>query len=75
MDKIYFGPLPSAVYVLMDGNNPVEAYLDKELAHYDCWLCNEAEKFSDNPMPFYVKVVMLNAATYNDHSPVSPVEA
>ena len=65
MTNIYLGPLPSVVYVLMDGNNPVESYLDKNLADYDCWICNEAEKFADNPMPFYVKRVMLNTATYS----------
>lgn len=74
MDKIYLGPLPSVVYVLMDGNNPIESYLDKELAHYDCWICNEAEKFSDNPMPFHVRRVILNTATYAETT-ASPAEA
>jgi hypothetical protein len=67
--SIYLGPLPTRVFVLMDGSNPVEAYLDKDLAHYDCWICNEAEKFSPDPMPFYVKEAALQTATY------SPVEA
>ena len=74
MTNIYLGPLPSVVYVLMDGNNPVESYLDKDLAHYDCWICNEAEKFAYNPMPFYVKTVMLNTATYAEAT-ASPAEA
>ena len=65
MTNIYLGPLPSAVYLLMDGNNLIEAYLDKDLAHYDCYICNEAEKFADNPMPFHVRKVSLNTATYS----------
>lgn len=71
MAQIYLGPLPTRVFVLMDGSGPVEAYLDKDLAHYDCWICNEAEKFSSDPMPYYVKEVVLNTATYD----ASPVEA
>ena len=62
--SIYLGPLPTHVYVLMDGNTPVETYTDKDLAYYDCWICNEAEKFSPDPMPFYVKDVLLNTSTY-----------
>lgn len=69
MPQIHIGPnRMTEIYILMDGSNPVEAYLDKDLAHYDCYICNEAEKFSENPASYYVKEVALQTATY------SPVE-
>jgi hypothetical protein len=52
------------VYILMDGGTPIEAYADEELAHHDCWLCNEAEKFSPDPMPFWVQRMPVNMDTY-----------
>lgn len=72
MTQIYIGPMPSAVFILMDGNTPVEAYTDEEAAHRDCWLCNEAEKFSPDPFPFHVKEVLLRTDTYGDIAPISP---
>lgn len=41
----------------MENQTIVSAYQDKALAHHDCWLCNEAEKFSPDPMPYWVKEV------------------
>jgi hypothetical protein len=70
MANIYLGSLPTAVFILMDGSTPVEAYTDKELAYYDCYICNEAEKFSENPSSFYVRDVILNTMPY-----ASPAEA
>ena len=52
------------VYILMDGGTPIEAYADGELAHHDCWLCNEAEKFVPDPMPFWVQRMSINMDTY-----------
>jgi hypothetical protein len=54
------------VYILMDGGTPIEAYADEELAHRDCWLCNEAEKFSPDPMPFWVQRMPINMDTYSE---------
>ena len=31
------------IYLLMEEQNPVGAYLDKALADADCWTCNEAQ--------------------------------
>jgi hypothetical protein len=65
------------VYILMDGGTPIEAYADEELAHRDCWLCNEAEKFSPDPMPFWVQRMPINMETYfgEPHGKCSPAEA
>ena len=72
MTQIHIGPnRMTTIFILMDGSGPVEAYLNQDLAHYDCWICNEAEKFSSDPMPYYVKEVVLNTATYD----ASPAEA
>lgn len=54
------------IFLLMDGVNPVEAYSDKALADQDCWLCNEAEKFSPDPMPYWVKPVAFHNTTFTD---------
>lgn len=74
MTQIYIGPMPTKVYLLLDGQTPIEAYTVKEVAHRDCWVCNEAEKFSPTPMPFSVKEVLLRTDTYADVAPVSPAE-
>jgi hypothetical protein len=47
------------IFLLMDDNMIVQAYQDGALAHQDCWLCNEAEKFSPNPMPYWVQPVQF----------------
>jgi hypothetical protein len=75
MTQIYIGLMPTKVYLLLDGQTPIEAYTDKEVAHRDCYICNEAEKFSPTPMPFSVKEVLLRTDTYEDVAPVSPAEA
>ena len=72
MNQIYIGPMPTKVYLLLDGQTPIEAYTDKEVAHHDCWICNEAEKFSPDPMPFSVKEVSLRTDIYEDVAPISP---
>jgi hypothetical protein len=51
-------PSPNPIiHLLMENQTIVSAYQDKALAHHDCWLCNEAEKFSPDPMPYWVKEV------------------
>lgn len=60
------------VYVLMNGSKPETAYADEELAHHDCWVCNEAEKFSPDPMPYYVQKMPINMDVYE--APADPVE-
>lgn len=49
----------SQIHLLMNDKEPVGAYTDKALADADCWLCNDAEKFSPDPMPYWVKTVDL----------------
>ena len=48
---------PIKIFLLMENSTIVQAYADDALAHQDCWLCNEAEKFSPDPMPYWVKPV------------------
>ena len=36
------------IYLLMEEQNPVGAYLDKALADADCWTCNEANHYTDD---------------------------
>ena len=48
------------VFILMNGGTPEAAYANEELAQYDCWLCNSAERFSPDPMPYWVKALPIN---------------
>jgi hypothetical protein len=65
MSQLFFGPgFTTTIFVLMTGSDPIEAYTDKATAERDCWICNEGEKFSDEPQDFYVKEVALNTANY-----------
>lgn len=48
---------PTPAYVLMHNTTPVAVYQRSEAADYDCWLCNEGEKFSPDPHPYWVKPV------------------
>lgn len=65
MSQLFLGPNRMiAVFILMNGTDPVEAYTDKDIAERDCWICNEGEKFSDDPHTFYVKEVALNTLSY-----------
>jgi hypothetical protein len=57
------------IFLLMDGTNPVEAYRDKALADRDCWLCNDAEKFSPDPMPYWVKPLTFHMEVFRDSIP------
>lgn len=54
----------SVVYLLMNANHPEAAYADEELAQHDCWVSNEAEKFSHDPMPYWVQRLPINMDTY-----------
>lgn len=47
------------IYLLMENANVISAYSDKALADADCWICNDAEKFSVDPHPFWVKPVPM----------------
>lgn len=48
-----------SVYILMQGLKPVGAYTDKDTADKDCWLCNEADKYTPEPMSYWVSSVPL----------------
>lgn len=64
-DSVFQVPSPTAVaYVLMNGDTPVEVYTDQDIAERDCWICNEGEKFSENPHDYYIKSVPLNTLSY-----------
>jgi hypothetical protein len=43
------------VYILMGGESPLDAYMDRGLALYDCWLMTEAERYDENPTDYWVK--------------------
>ena len=48
---------PINIFLLMENSKIITAYDNEALAHQDCWLCNEAEKFSPDPSPYWVKPV------------------
>ena len=58
------------IHLLMENQTVMGAYTDKNLADYDCWLCNEAEKFSPDPMPFWVKSVEVVTDIFVEPSPL-----
>jgi hypothetical protein len=65
MSQLFLGPKHiTTIFILMNSTDPVEAYTDKDIAERDCWICNEGEKFSDDPHAFYVKEVALNTLSY-----------
>ena len=43
------------VYILMGGHAPVDVYMDRSLALYDCWLMTEGERYDENPTDYWVK--------------------
>jgi hypothetical protein len=49
------------IFLLMENDKPVSAYADKAQADEDCWVCNDAEKFSPDPHPFWVKPVPVGS--------------
>ena len=48
------------IYLLMEEQNPVGAYLDKALADADCWNCNDAQRYLDmEQFNYWVRTVNL----------------
>ena len=48
----------TAVFLLMEGDNPITAYADKALAEQDCWVCNDAQRYLDmEQLDYWVKPV------------------
>ena len=48
------------IYLLMEEQNPVGAYLDKALADADCWNCNDAQRYLDmEQFNYWVRTVDL----------------
>ena len=43
------------VYILMGGDAPTDAYMDRGLALYDAWLMTEAERYDESPTEYWVK--------------------
>ena len=57
------------VFVLMGGHDPVEVYMDKSLAMYDCWLMAEGERYDENPTDYWVKGLELIEEKFTDAAP------
>lgn len=45
------------IHILMNNTQPIGGYQDKALADADCHIMNEAEKYSPDPMPYWVKTI------------------
>ena len=41
-------PETITIYVLTMGGKPCNAYMDKDEADYEAWLCNQADAYSDS---------------------------
>lgn len=50
----------TAIFLLMEGDNPITAYADRALAEQDCWVCNDAQRYLDmEQLDYWVKPVMF----------------
>ena len=52
------------VFVLLQAGRAVSVYTDEALCAFDAWLCNQGEKFSDDPEPYAYKEFSVNTDTY-----------
>lgn len=50
---------PVQIHLLMNGDTPTAAYLDKALADADCWVCNEGAYRLSEDQDYWVKPMSI----------------